>query len=104
MGKTSGLVSAYQLLDFSTQRIVAHNFSNTNAEEVSVEVVSLPYLLELREKEFIKVRVPPEHDQLAFSMLVKRITVEILPDRIFAIAREGLKFLNEAGIPYEVVE
>ena len=104
MGTTGGLVSAYQLLDFSAQRIAAHNLSTTNAEEISVELVSLLYLLELREKEFVKVRVAPEHDQLAFAILVKRTQLGVLPGRILGIARESLRLLDEAGIPYEVIE
>ena len=105
MGTTDGLVSAYQLMDFSAQRIAAHNLSITNAEEILVEVVSLPYLLEeLRKKEFVKVRVAPGHDQLAFAILVKRFLVEMLPGHVFGITREALKALDEVGIPYEVVE
>jgi hypothetical protein len=104
MGTTSGLVSAYQLLDFSAQRIVAHNLSTTSAEKISVELVSLPYLLKLREKEFVKVKISPEHDQLAFAILVKRFLVEMLPGRVFGISREALKALDEVGISYEVVE
>lgn len=105
MGTTDGLVSAYQLLDFSAQRIATHNLSTTNAEEILVEVVSLPYLLEeLRKKEFVKVRVAPNHDQLAFAILVKRFLVEMFPGHVFGITREALKALDETGIPYEVVE
>lgn len=104
METTSGLVSAYQLLDFSAQRIAAHNVSTTNAEEIVVELVSIPYLQELREKEVIKIRVAPEHDQLAFAILMKRTALEVLPGRIFGIAREALRLLDEVGIPYEVVE
>lgn len=104
MKTTSGLVSAYQLLDFSAQRVASHNVSATNAEEIVVEVVSVPYLQELRKKEFIKVRVAPEHDQLAFAILMKRTLLEVLPGGILGIGREALKLLDEAGIPYEVVE
>ncbi len=104
METTDGLVSAYQLLDFSAQRTAAHDLSTTSAGEISVELVSLPYLQELREKEFVKVRVSPEHDQLALIVLMKRFLVEMLPGRIFGISREALKALDEAGIPYEAVE
>jgi len=104
METTGGLVSAYQLLDYSAQRVAAHCLSATNAEEFSVEVVSIPDLLKLREKEFLKIKVAPGHDQLAFTILVKRFLVEMLPGHIFGITREALKVLNEAGIAYEVVE
>jgi hypothetical protein len=51
MGTTDGLVSAYQVLDFSAQRIVAHNLSITNAEEILIELVPISFLEELRKKE-----------------------------------------------------
>jgi hypothetical protein len=51
MGTTDGLVSAYQVLDFSDQRIASHNLSVTNAEVILVELVSTSYLEELREKQ-----------------------------------------------------
>lgn len=105
METTGGLVSAYQLLDYSAQRVAAHCLSATNAEEFSVEVVSIPDLLvKLREKEFLKIKVAPGHDQLAFAILVKRFLVGMLPGHVFGITREALKALDETGIPYEVVE
>jgi hypothetical protein len=104
METTGGLVSAYQILDFSAQRTLAPNLSSTSAGAISVELVSLPYLQELRQKEFVKIRVSPEHDQLAFIILMKRFIVEVLPGRIFGISREALRALDEAGIPYEAVE
>ena len=105
MGTTGGLVSAYQLLDYSAQRVATNCVSVTNAEEFSVEVVSLPDLLnKLREKEFLKIKVAHGHAQLAFTILVRRFLVEMFPDHVFGITREALKVLDEAGIPYEVVE
>jgi hypothetical protein len=47
---TKGLVSAYQVLDGSAQRIAAHNPSITNPEGNWIGVVSIPYLEKLREK------------------------------------------------------
>ena len=56
MGTTGGLVSAYQLLDYSAQTVATHCVSVTNAEVPSVEIVSVPDLLnKLREKEFLKM-------------------------------------------------
>lgn len=51
MGTTDGLVSAYQVLDFSDQRIASHSLSVTNAEVILVELVPVSYLEKLREKE-----------------------------------------------------
>ena len=51
MGTTDGLVSAYQVLDFSDQKIASHNLSVTNAEVISVELVPASYPEKLREKE-----------------------------------------------------
>jgi hypothetical protein len=48
---TGGLVSAYQVLDFTAQRIEAHNLSITNAEKIPIILVPAPYPEELREKE-----------------------------------------------------
>jgi hypothetical protein len=60
METTGGLVSAYQLLDYSAQTVAAHCVSVTNAEVPSFELVSLQDLLNiLREKEFLKVKRSP---------------------------------------------
>jgi hypothetical protein len=104
MGTTGGLVSAYQLLDCSAQRVAAHCLSVTDAEELSFEVVSIPDPLELYKKEFLKIKVAPWHDQFAFTILAKRFLVEMLPGHVFGITREALKALDEVGISYEVVE
>jgi len=104
METTSGLVSAYQLMAYSGQRIAEHNLSVTNAEVFSGTLVPLERLEELRGKELIKVRVAPEHDQLAFAILVKRTFMEVMPGRILLISREALKLLDEVGLSYEVVE
>lgn len=105
MDTTGGLVSAYQLLDYSAQRVAAHCTSDTNAEGFSVEVVSIPEILvELRKKEFVKIKVAPWQDQFAFTILSKRFLVEILPGHVFGITREALKALDEVGISYEVEE
>jgi hypothetical protein len=104
MDTTSGLVSAYQIVAHSGQRVAERNLSVTNAAEVSVVLVPIERLEELRGKEILKIRVAPEHDQLAFTILVKKTIMTVLPGRILSISRESLKLLDEAGVNYEVVE
>ncbi len=104
MGTTGGLVSAYQVLDCSAQRILARNLATTGAEEVFVKEVSLPYMLNLREYELVHIKVPFEQDKLAFAVLMNRTQIEVLPGNILGITRESLKFLDQAGISYKVVE
>jgi hypothetical protein len=53
METTSGLVSAYQTLDYSAQRTAAYSLSVTNAETVSVKLVPIPDLFKLPE-EFLR--------------------------------------------------
>ena len=60
MGTTAGLVSAYQLLDYSAQTVAAHCVSVTNAEVFPVELVSREdFLKNLHEKELLKVKRVP---------------------------------------------
>lgn len=104
MGITSGLVSAYQLLDYSAQRVLMHNLEQTSAGEISVEVVSLPDVLKLREIEFVRAKVSPQYDRFAFALLTRRASVQLFPGSVFGLARRDLRILEEAGIPYELVE
>lgn len=104
MTGTSGLVSAYQVFDCSAQRVQQHNLAATGAEKVDVRLISVPEMLKLREMEFVKIRVPSEHEQIAFALLVKRTSVQVLPGPIFGVKRGDFRILQEAGVPYEVIE
>jgi len=104
MGITSGLASAYQLLDYSAQRVLMHNLEQTSAGEISVEIVSLPDVLKLREIEFVRAKVSPQYDQLAFTLLTRRASVQVFPGSVFGLTRRDLRILEEAGIPYELEE
>lgn len=104
MEQTGGLVCAYQLLDYSAQRTLAHNLSYTSAEEVLVEILSIPDVEKLRALEIIKVRVSPLYDQLAFTLLAKRVPIQVYESSLFGIKRDDLKILEEAGISYQVVD
>lgn len=104
MATTSGLVSAYQLVDYSAQIVVRHNLASTGAEEFPVEIITLPDALRLREMELVKVKVPPQYEALAIAILSRRALLKALPDSILIIARSALRILKEAGIPYEVIE
>jgi|GEM_PF-2618214 hypothetical protein len=55
METTGGLVSAYQPLDYSAQKIAAYSLSVTNAEMISVKLISIPSLFKLPE-EFLRGR------------------------------------------------
>ena len=55
METTSGLVSAYQPLDYSAQKIAAYSLSVTNVETVFAKLVPIPDLFKLQE-EFLKVK------------------------------------------------
>jgi hypothetical protein len=102
MGQTDGLVSAYQLLDYSAQRILSHNMAYTSSQEILVEIVPIPNLEKARASEIIKVRVPPLYNQLAFALLSKRVPIQVYADSSFGLARGDLRILQEAGIFYEV--
>ena len=104
MEQTGGLVSAYQLLDCSAQRVLAHNLAYTSAADLLVEIVSVPDMVEkLRESEIIKVRVPPLYNQVAFIILSRRVPIQVYEDSIL-VRRGDLKILDEAGISYEAVD
>jgi len=66
METTSGLVSAYQPLDYSAQKIAAYSLSVTNAETVSAKLVPIPDIFKLPE-EFLKVRRDISTSLLDFS-------------------------------------
>ncbi len=104
METTGGLASAYQLFDHSAQVVVAHNLANTNVGEISVEIISLPDAMKLRESEFVKVRIPSQYDRFAFALLTRRVSVQVFPESVFGLTRYDLGILEEAGIPYELVE
>jgi hypothetical protein len=103
MATTSGLVSAYQLVDYSAQIVVRHNLASTGAVEFAAEIVTLPDALSLRDTELVKVKIPPQYKALAIAILSRRARL-VLPDSILVIARSVLRILREAGIPCEVVE
>jgi hypothetical protein len=105
MGATNGLTSAYQLLDYSAQRVLMHNLEDTSAGQVFVEIIAQPDdVLKLREVEFVKAKVAQGYDELAFALLTRRTSVQVLPRSVFGLLRRDLKILEEAGIPYELVE
>jgi len=103
MAETSGVVSAYQIFDYSAERVIAHNLSSTNAYQIPVEVISVPDIGKLQAMELVKVKVLPPYDQLAFMLLVKRVPVQVYEGPILGIRQGDLKILEEAGVPYELV-
>jgi len=103
MAGTSGVVSAYQILDYSAERVAAHNLSSTSAYQIPVEIVSVPDMEKLQAMELVKVKVLPPYDQLAFMLLVKKVPVRVYEGSLFEVRRADLKFLEEAGIPYELL-
>jgi hypothetical protein len=104
METTSGLVSAYQLVDYSAQIVVRQNLASTGAEEFVAKIVTLSDLLELREMELVKVKVPPRYEYLAITILSKKVPLGVLAGSILIMMRRALRILQEAGIPYEVTE
>jgi hypothetical protein len=54
--------------------------------------------------EIIKVRVPPLFNQVAFTILSRRVPIQVYEDSIVGLRRGDLKILDEAGISYEVVD
>lgn len=110
MEQTGGLVSAYQLLGDSAQRVSAHNLTYTNSQEILVDnssvqrTLSIPDVETIRASEIIKVRVPPLYNQLAFMLLSKRVQIQVYEDFSFGLTRGDLRILQEAGISYEVVD
>lgn len=104
MGTTGGLVSAYQLVDYTAQVVVQHNLASTGAEAFAAEIVTLPNALKIRDMELVKVKVPPRYEHLAITILSKKVRLEVLAGSILVIMRSALRILQEAGVPYEVVE
>jgi len=105
MNITSGLVSAYQMLNYSDQKSLQNNVAGTSAEMPSFEIISFPdnFLKEL-ETEYIKIKIPYGYDQLASALLSRKVPFSIFPDNIFGLNRGSLKILEESGIPFEIIE
>ena len=104
METTSGLVSSYQLVDYSAQIVVRQNLASTDAAERAIEIIELPNALRLSERELVKVKIPPRYEHLAITILSRRVPLQVLADSILVMMRGALSILQEAGIPYEVIE
>lgn len=104
MESTSGLVSPYQLVDYSAQIVVRQNLATTDAAKRAMQIVELPDALRLSERELVKVKIPPRYEHFAIGILSRRVPVEVLADSILVMMRGALRILQEVGIPYEVIE
>jgi hypothetical protein len=58
-------------------------------------------LARLMENEIISVKILPEYEDLAIYLLSKNCQFQSLPDHIYMLRKSDLKFLEEAGLPYE---
>ncbi len=109
---TDGLASAYQMVFVTASSELRGNLIDTSGQmsipiQVSAPVVSVvsegSKLEELSEREIISIRILPEHDALALLVLSRVSQFQSLPDGVYALPRADLRFLAEAGIPYEKV-
>ena len=102
---TGGLSSAYQVTQYTATTQLGHNLIDTGGFFAIpiLEVVDKEELAKFVESEVISIRVSPEHEEMAFYLLLKVCQFQSLPDHIYALRRSDLRFLEEAGIPYEKV-
>lgn len=100
---TAGLSSPYQVTDHTATEELGHNLIDTGGLFVIpvLEVVGEKELAELIDSEVISIRISPEHEELAFYLLSKVSQFQSLPDHVYTLKRADLRFLEEAGIPYE---
>jgi len=102
---TGGLASAYQLIYGTARSELGVNLLDTS-DFVSIPVSIIEEERELREfleREIVSIRIPLQHEGLAFHLLSRVCQFQSLPGHIYVLARADLRFLDEAGIPYEKV-
>lgn len=102
---TEGVASAYQLVFGTASSELRGSLVDTSGQlSIPVSIVSEESQLEeLFEREIVSIRIPPEHEKLAFRVLSRASQFQALPDGVYALPRSDLRFLVEAGIPYEKV-
>lgn len=102
---TAGLSSPYQVTEYAAATELRHNLIDTGGSLTIpiLEIVDEKGLAELVESEVIFIRIPLEHEDMALYLLSKVSQFQSLPDHIFALKRADLRFLEEAGIPYEEI-
>lgn len=103
METTSGLVSPYQVLNQSAEVTLAHNLAGTADARPAPKIIDFSDLANLLEAQLVRVRVPSNYEQLAFGLLMKKARLEVFPDHTFSVGRFALRFLKEAGIPYDTI-
>jgi hypothetical protein len=102
---TSGLSSAYQITSHTAITELGQNLLDTSGflGIPVLEVVGELELAKLFEGEVISIKISPQHEEMAFYLLSKVCQFQSLPDNILVLRRSDLRFLEEAGIPYEQV-
>lgn len=105
-GGTSGLASAYQITSHTATTTLSHNLLDTGGflGVPTLEIVGERQLAKLFESEVISIRISPQHEEVAFYLLSKVCQFQSLSDHILVLRRSDLRFLEEAGIPYELVK
>ena len=102
---TAGLSSGYQITEYTASSELNPNLFSTGG------LIAIPILQVFEEKELgkllenevISIRISPENEGRAFYLLSKFCQFQSLPEHIFALRRADLRFLEEAGIPYEKI-
>ncbi|HIC91287.1 MAG TPA: hypothetical protein EYP21_04345 [Syntrophaceae bacterium] len=93
---TSGLSSCAQL-----------DYNSTSGEYLpGYEIIDVDELLEKSKKaELIKIRLNPEYNEIGFYVLLRSSNfLQCLPDNIYILSKADLKLLEDAYIPYQVVD
>jgi len=106
MGSTAGLSSPYQVTEYTANTELGYNLLDTSgflAVPIFEVVKDEELARELVESEVVFIRISPENEELAFFLLSKACEFQSLPDRVYALKRADLRFLEEAGIAYEKI-
>jgi len=104
-GGTAGLSSPYQVTEYAAATELGYNLIDTGGTLATpiLEIIDEKRLAALFETEVILIRIPLDYEDMALYLLSKVSQFQSLPDHVYALKRADLRFLEEAGIPYEQI-
>jgi len=103
---TDGMASAYLFTQSTSFTELEHNPSNTSGDMFIniLPIIEEKDLQKLIESEYIYIQIPPEHDSKAFYLLSLKCQFQSLANSAYGLKKADLIFLEEAGIPYDIIK
>ena len=101
---TAGLTSARQLVD-STSRGTTFVDSTIGPYMLVHEEVPVEMLADEGQGERVIIRLSDEYNPIAFDLLLRAgVLFECLPGNVYGLKRQDLRALEDACVPYDLVE